>query len=589
MVDHRLYRFAFIPALFAAVATMFSFEATPEPLEPLAPPAEIAPSAALEFASGLPSEDGERVPGSAADRGAADLVAERFAEVEAGAPGSDEVETSNGTSSNELLTLPGDSERTIVVLAPRNAPAGESADQASQATGALVEITDALAGGRRDATYVLASTAGTAGDGLGVEELTDRLPGARPEAVFALTAPAAAEPRAPYLLSASDGRSSPSAGLVATVGNSLSEQARLESSPPGALGSLTRLALPAATGPQAELIGREIDAVGITSDGVPSPDGEPEPSPRTLGGVAASTIAAVEAVDDAAAAPAHGPSSYAVIQGDLIPGWTLSVLALALIAPALLTSMDAIFRVRRRAGGAGLAIVWAASRTAPLLAGVAIAVACSLIGLLPELRPPLPTLFGAGAGGIAALVLILAAICASAWAIRIHVVPAELPREACLAAAGLVCSLAALALWFFNPYAALLAALAPHVWLVLEDSERQGAGAAVLAGVLVAATPGAAALILASGSAEFGGGSPWWALAAIGDGRLGLGLVLAAAFGLGAQLALVTLAFSPAHRPPRVDHRKRGRWTDDGRPVGRREDSLSALQSGEGGHPPDGT
>ncbi|UJA18921.1 hypothetical protein HJD18_01005 [Thermoleophilia bacterium SCSIO 60948] len=588
MVDLRLYRFAFIPALLAAVVTLFSFQAAPEPIEALAPPADIAPSAALEFAAALPDDGGERVPGGDADREAAAAVAERFAAVDAGAAESQEVDAADGASSNEILILPGDSERTIVLLAPRNALAGESADQASQATGTLVEIADALAGGRREATFAIASTAGTAGDALGVEELLERLPG-MPEAVVALSAPAAAEPRAPYVLSASDGRESPPAGLVATATAALEEQAGLETGSPGALESLTRLALPAASGPQAVLIGEGVEAVGMTSDGVPSAGGEPEPSSRTLGAVAESVIATVEALDESATPPPRGPGTYAVIQGDLIPGWTLSLLALCLILPAVVAALDATFRVRRRGYGAGAAMSWAATRTAPLLAGIAVAVACSLVGLLPPLKTPLPSLFGAGAGGIVALVLIVAAMVASAWAVSIHRVPTRVPREACVAGAGLACSLAALVLWFFNPFAALLSAAAPHVWLLLDGDARAGRRALVVAGVLAAAVPGLAALILASASPQFGGGSPWWALAAIGDGRLGLGVVLAAAFGLGAQLALIALALSDLRKGTRPGEASRGEWTDDGRPRGSSDDLNMASQSRLGGQTPEAT
>jgi len=414
---------------------------------------------------------------------------------------------------------------------------------------------------------VLASTPGTPSDQLGVGELIDGLPSATPEAVLVLFSPAAAEPRGPFVLAASASAPSASAGLTATASAALEREAELEAGGQDVLSSLAGLALPAALGPQAGLIADGIDAVGISSYGGPSSQASisGEPSARTIAGVTQGVLATIEALDESTEPPEHGPPTYARAGDDLIPGWALSAFALALILPALLVALDAMFRANREDGELVAALAWAGSRAAPLLAALATALTCSLLGALPELRAPLPPAFGAGAGGVASVVAIIAATLVTAFLLGDWRRPRGVPRRSAIAASGVVCTLPGLALWLVNPYAALLAAPACHAWVVLgsgPDRPRRRAGAilAALAGTL----PGTAALVAASSSELLGGGSPWWALAALGDGRLSVAVVLCACFGLGAQLAVVALSLAP--REPsstRPQPRTAAGWTDD--------------------------
>ena len=74
-----------LPTLLALVVLMFSLEGAPEPIEPATPPATSTASAPRARRARSSPLAPEREPGSAGDEAIADLVAERFGEIRAGA------------------------------------------------------------------------------------------------------------------------------------------------------------------------------------------------------------------------------------------------------------------------------------------------------------------------------------------------------------------------------------------------------------------------------------------------------------------------------------------------------------------------
>ena len=54
----------------------------------------------------------------------------------------------------------------------------------------------------------------------------------------------------------------------------------------------------------------------------------------------------------------HGPSTYVPMAGNLVPGWTLALLALTLTLPAGLASIDGLARAKRRRRRIGRALWW---------------------------------------------------------------------------------------------------------------------------------------------------------------------------------------------------------------------------------------
>ncbi|HZA89760.1 MAG TPA: hypothetical protein VE401_05955, partial [Solirubrobacterales bacterium] len=118
LIDFRIYRFAFLPALVAVVVILFSLEPIPGPLEAPIALAGFDEEGAARTARQIAGTAPERTPGSEEDSDAADLIAERFAEIE-----SAEVSEQSFSSSfdgedvelrNVIATLPGESERRLV-------------------------------------------------------------------------------------------------------------------------------------------------------------------------------------------------------------------------------------------------------------------------------------------------------------------------------------------------------------------------------------------------------------------------------------------------------------------------------------------
>ena len=118
----------------------------------------------------------------------------------------------------------------------------------------------------------------------------------------------------------------------------------------GRLGQLARLAFPVGVGAQGVLLERGYDAVRISGDGE-LPDGtgiEPEEVDRDrLAGLGRAALRSLTALD-AGPRPEHGPATYVTAVSQVVPGWVLSLLSLTLILPALVASVDAFARARRR-------------------------------------------------------------------------------------------------------------------------------------------------------------------------------------------------------------------------------------------------
>ena len=80
MIEPRIYRAAFVPALLAVVLTMFSFESRPRPLpQGLAADVLFDGNRRPTLADAIAAEAPDRRAGSRGDRATAPLVADTFA------------------------------------------------------------------------------------------------------------------------------------------------------------------------------------------------------------------------------------------------------------------------------------------------------------------------------------------------------------------------------------------------------------------------------------------------------------------------------------------------------------------------------
>src|SRR5215210_4516808 len=133
-VDMRLYRLAWLPFVLAVVVLMFSLEGAPRAIEPVTPPGAFEPDRATRLARDIATSAPDRTPGSDDDEQVADLVSEHFREVVAGPTTEQTFEADGADVRNVVLTLPGDGESTIVVLAPRDAEHAPAAASSAAAT-----------------------------------------------------------------------------------------------------------------------------------------------------------------------------------------------------------------------------------------------------------------------------------------------------------------------------------------------------------------------------------------------------------------------------------------------------------------------
>ena len=138
MIDFRVYRAAFLPALVAIVILLFALQVPPAPLAPVVAPAEFDESAATKIARQIVDEAPIRTPGSEGDAAIGDLVERRFRAVRDG-----QVAEQRFTGSfdgedvqlrNLILTLPGASPQSIVVMASRDSASGPGAASSAAAT-----------------------------------------------------------------------------------------------------------------------------------------------------------------------------------------------------------------------------------------------------------------------------------------------------------------------------------------------------------------------------------------------------------------------------------------------------------------------
>jgi hypothetical protein len=144
VVEFRLYRAAFLPALAALVALLFSLQGVPEALSPSGTPINFDGATAAKAARQIAGAEPDRTPGSSGEAAVADLVEKRFAAIRAGEVSEQTYDSSFDGDDvqlrNVLLTLPGESDRIIAVIAARDSARGPGATSSAAATATLLEL-----------------------------------------------------------------------------------------------------------------------------------------------------------------------------------------------------------------------------------------------------------------------------------------------------------------------------------------------------------------------------------------------------------------------------------------------------------------
>lgn len=431
-VNARLVRTTFlvvIPPLLLLLFGMSTPGALPRPdLE-----ASFDGASAAELAARLSLEVPSRSPGTAEARAAADWVAHQFESYGVAVAQDVWSETLPGVGQVELrnvvATIPGESTRTIIVVASRdNAPPGERQGENASGTAALVELARSLApmeaglSPRPRKTFVFVSTDAATAGAAGAARFASTSP-LSAEAVAVVVLNGIAGGGAPRLAIAGDHPQSAPPALVRTAEARIAEEALAPPLMPGLPVQLLDLAVPLGLGEQAPFLARSIPALAVTTEepGEPRvPVGDPSPGVSSrqlerLGQGVQSLLASLDAGGESAQRARDD-----VYLGDrVIPGWTVRLLLFAATVPFLVGTVDLVVRARRRRLPLAPAVRAIRTRLAFWAVIGALLALAGLLGILPTgagrpLSPYAPSVVDPDVAGL----LLLCALAFVAWVVE---------------------------------------------------------------------------------------------------------------------------------------------------------------------------
>jgi hypothetical protein len=476
MIEPRVYRAAFVPAVLALVLTMFSLQSRPRPLpQGLAADVLFDGRLAAGSAASIAEAEPDRRAGRPGDRRTAALVEARLKAL--GFPAVRQDFTSAGKSLRNVIgRRAGRSRRQIVVLAARDAAVVPEATGSAADTAALLELARVFGGRPTRKTLVLASVDGSNLGEVGTTKLIEELPSPElVDGVLVMSDLASPSRRGPFVQVWSNDSRRGGIGLARTVNDSIRQEVEAKMGASGALGQIARLSFPIGIGSQGPLIASGYDAVRVSGSGELPPEGDGPVeaiNEDTIGALGRATLRTVTALDQGPS-PEHGPKSYVTAVSQVMPGWVLALLGGTLLLPVLVAAVDAFARARRRAIEVLIWLRWMGAWVAPFLAGLAVAEVLALTGATP-VPPPAPVppdvlpldgpALGALAGVAAAMGLAFLLARFLAGRPERSVVRPQGPGAG--VAVALLVSGASLLLWLVNPYAGLLVVPAAHLWLL---------------------------------------------------------------------------------------------------------------------------
>jgi hypothetical protein len=584
VLDVRVYRAAFLPALVALFVAAFSLADRPLPAvtgqsadafdggRTFGTPAPPVRNSLLELARAFP----DRGPGSTGDAGLAARVASAFAAIDPATrhplfsvtrtrvPGGPR---DAGDLENVVGVRTGLSSRRVVVVANRDASSSPGLAELS-ATAALLELARDVRAREMRKTLVLVSTSGGSTGFAGLEAWARSVDPSQVDAVIVLGDVAGRGVARPWVVPWPGSSGPAPLALQRTVENAARREVGTQPGGSHATGQWFRRALPATLSGQGILGAAGLPAVMLGISGERGPKADVHVSRSRLQRFGRAALRAVLAVDDAGGPqgnPAFGSGPNGIVTlRNVLPDWSVRFVVGTLLLPALLTGLDAFFRIRRRRVATAPWFVWLGMVAAPLLAAWIWVRLLAITGIWdapPALVSPLR--LGIDTGGVIAMASAVV-VAALAWAGYRTVLRRRLPRAAgaghpagggLAAASGLVLVLGAALAWLVNPYLAALLLPAAHLWLfaAAPQGRLQGPTAwpAVLAGVLL---PLLAlvyyALAFAAGPLELA----WLGMQGAAAGNVGVvtGLVLLAWIAALAGVARVVASQRRAHReaPP---------------------------------------
>lgn len=565
MIDLRLWRISLLAVPVVVVVAMFSLQEVPPALQPSLPPDAFDSSTATSLAKELAHSAADPRPGSDADNALAELVKARLSAIQGTSLAEQQFTTSYAGHDvhlrNLIGTLPGGSDRQIALIAPRDVADGSGAMTSDASTALMLEIASSFAGSTHHKTLVFVSTDGSSIGALGARRFVrDYTNAGLLDAAIDLSQPAVRDPKPPLVIPWSTGPQNTASQLADTANSTVSKEMAIPAGDEGPLSDLFRLALPAALGEQGPLVQAGLPAVRLSSHGErpidPAEDRLDNFSQETFGNMGHAALSLMLALDATPGPVQHGPNGYIGVAGNLLPGWTIGLLALALLVPVALGAGGGLAAASRSPGEAARGILWTLVRAIPFVAALIVISFAALVGLMPS--PPFPFDPAAehlGTGGTIAVVVAALFYCACAFFTRpLRAPPADAVATA-TPAALLLAVVAALGVWAENPYLGFLVALGLQAWLLA--AARLLPGRLVATGLVLIGLIPLAALIGNLGSRFDVGLSVWHDLLFMyTDGQLSALLVLLGCVLAGAAVAIVAVA-GPGPAPPAPEMRIR--------------------------------
>jgi len=481
VIEPRIYRAALLPALLAVLVAMFSVESRPAALpRGLAADELFDASRALEEAEEMTAARGEK-GGDSSSTVSPRRVAESLAT--SGFESSiDSFEVGDRRLSNVIGRRAGTvaSESQVVVVANRDAagPGGAAAGAAD--TAALLELARALQGRASRRAVTLVSLDGARLDEAGARRLADTLDPRRVQAVLAISGLGARGDLEAPIVPWSNGSTRASPRLARTAGDAVRQELDTLPGQETVPGQLLRLAFPLGIGAQGVLLDREIQALRFSGSGElpPVERSVSELDRRRFGALGRAVLRTVSALDGRGLSSDDPPGAYLAGARQLVPGWSVALVAFALLVPAVVTVADGFARVGRRRRGVGAWILWALAGALPFAAAYGLLRLLDLVGLIPGLGVAAPPSAEPPTGWALLLLAAIVLTVAPTWLFgrralvrRLHGLSRPSDPGAGAAVALVVC-VCVLALWWVNPLAALFLVPAVHLW----------SGAAVAAG-----------------------------------------------------------------------------------------------------------
>jgi hypothetical protein len=598
VLEPRVYRAAFLPALIALFVVAFSLEGRPSPsTSRLAADAfqtarafgaPTVRDSLLELAQTFPA----RRPGSPGDLGVADRVAGEMR-----AAGFRVTRTRHEGSTvdgrrdleNVIGVRPGLSSREIVVVASRDARDSPGAASLS-GTAALIELarvfrsTEQAPGGApadadrprlfgRDVrkTLVLVSTSGGSGGGAGIADWARSVDPSQVDGVLVLGDLASVTWHKPWVVPWSDGGGQAPLAWQRTVEAAIRQETGRGPGGSRASAQWIHRAVPLTVSEQGPAAGAGLPAVLLSASGERGPAPNAPISSERFEAFGQGALRAISALDAAGRAdaggqtrdPYAGDTSGILTLRTVLPDWSVRLLVLCLLLPVLAAAFDAYFRARRRGGRIGQRLGWIALLGAPALAGWLWLRFMALVGAVrAPAEPVLPAWIHVGVGGWAALASALLVV-AGAWftarvAIRAAGLAADDPAEgaagtAVAVAIGVLCLVA----WVANPYAAFLLLPAAHGFLLATCSARRLRGPFAWPVLAVALVPPLLVLVYEAVALRIGplGLAELWLLA-IAGGHVTVATALGSVVVAGAAAGAVRVVW--ARRGTAPEGRPRG-------------------------------